>query len=123
MSRKNRRRAELVRAGYSESLLERLARDGSVKLATAGVNTPRPFRPAHPLAMIQHPERARSPQRVPLAKDRLVYTKSWVPDETHPLGGYEGTLVLFRRVNLRKDELPRWIKDRPLYEFTKEPRV
>ncbi|AWY07363.1 hypothetical protein SEA_ARACELI_45 [Streptomyces phage Araceli] len=120
MSRKNRR-ARLVAAGYSETLLERLARDGSVKLAAAG-GEPRPFRPAHPLAMVQHPERARSPQRVPLAKDTLVYTKSWVPDEAHPLGGYEGVLTLYRRVNLRKDVMPRWIKDRPLYEFTKEPR-
>ncbi|UTN91876.1 hypothetical protein SEA_STUFF_45 [Streptomyces phage Stuff] len=122
MSRKNRR-ARLVRAGYSETLLDRLARDGSVKLAAASgpPSGGRAF-PVHPLAMIQHPERARSPQRVPLAKDRLVYTKSWVPDEAHPLGGYEGTLVLYRRVNLRKDVLPRWIRDRPLYEFTKEPR-
>lgn len=119
MSRKNRR-ARLVAAGYSETLLDRLARDGSVKLAAAG--TMQSFRPAHPLAMVQLPERARTYQRVPLVKDRLVYTKTWVPDEAHPLGGYEGTLVLFRRVNLRKDEMPRWIRDRPLYEFTKEPR-
>jgi hypothetical protein len=112
VSRKNRRRAELVRAGYSASLLERLAAEGKISPA-------RP-RPLHPLAMVQHPERARSPQRIPLAQTRLVYTSVWVPDETHPLGGRNGVLVLHRRVNLRKDELPRWIKDRPLYEFTKE---
>ncbi|AYD86791.1 hypothetical protein SEA_MICRODON_44 [Streptomyces phage Microdon] len=119
MSRKNRR-ARLVAAGYSETLLDRLARDGTVKLAAAS-GPPSGSRPVNPLAMVQHPERARSPQRIAAHKDRLVYTKSWVPDEAHPLGGYEGTLVLYRRVNLRKDELPRWIKDRPLYEFTKEP--
>jgi hypothetical protein len=121
MSRKNRR-ARLVASGYSETLLDRLVRDGSVKLAAAGAEGPRSFRPAHPLAMVQHPERARSPQRVPLAKDRLVYTNTYVPDEAHPLGGRLGTLVLYRRVNLTKDVMPRWIKDRPLYEFTKEPR-
>jgi len=120
MSRKNRRE-RLVRAGYSETLLDRLARDGAVKLAAAGT-TSRPSGPVHPLAMVQHPERARAPQRVPLVKDRLVYTNTYVPDEAHPLGGRLGTLVLYRRVNLTKDEMPRWIKDRPLYEFTKEPR-
>lgn len=120
MSRKNRRE-RLVRAGYSETLLDRLARDGAVKLAVAGT-TSRPSGLVHPLAMVQHPERARAPQRVPLAKDRLVYTNTYVPDEAHPLGGRLGTLVLYRRVNLTKDEMPRWIKDRPLYEFTKEPR-
>jgi hypothetical protein len=119
MSRKNRR-ARLIAAGYSETLLERLARDGSVKLAAAGVHGSRPSGPVHPVAMVQHPERARAPQRVPLTQDRIVYTKSWVPDDSHPLGGYEGRLTLYRRVNLVKDEMPRWIKDRPLYEFTKE---
>lgn len=76
----------------------------------------------HPLAMVQHPEKARGPLRVPAGQTRLVYTRTYVPDETHPLGGRIGTLVLFRRVNLVKDVLPQWIKDRPLYEFTMEPR-
>lgn len=106
------RRAELVRRGYSASLLERLAAEG--KLIT---HKPRPL---DPWAMVQHPESARRPQRIPLARTRLVYTSAWVPDDTHPLGGRLGVLVLHRRVNLRKDVLPRWITERPMYEFTRE---
>lgn len=48
-----------------------------------------------------------------------VQFAGWVEDDTHPLGGYHGDVLLFRRVNLTKDEIPRWIRDRPLYEFTK----
>lgn len=44
----------------------------------------------------------------------------WVEDKDHPLGGRHGNVLLYRRVNLKKDEIPRWIRDRPLYEFTKE---
>lgn len=79
-----------------------------------------PVPPLHPIAMVQHPERARAPMRVPLRKTTLTYHQTYVPDDTHPLGGYLGTLVLHRRVNLTKDEMPTWIRDRPLYEFTKE---
>lgn len=75
----------------------------------------------YPLCMVNHPERGRGPQRVSPNVRQIVYTKAWVSDETHPLGGYEGVVTVYRRVNLRKDELPSWYRHlRPLFEFTKE---
>lgn len=72
--------------------------------------------------MVNHPERGRSLLWVGPEVRHLVYTNMWVPDESHPLGGYAGTVVLYRRVNLRKDEVPRSCPCPPKYEFTKEPR-
>jgi hypothetical protein len=75
----------------------------------------------YPLCMVNHPERGRYPERTSPTVIQIVFTSAWVPDETHPLGGYEGEVVLFRRVNLVKDKLPGWYRrTRPLYEFTKE---
>jgi len=49
----------------------------------------------------------------------MVITETWVEDDSHPLGGYLGTVVLHRRVNLRKDELPSWVRNRPLFEYVR----
>jgi hypothetical protein len=76
-----------------------------------------------PLCMVNHPERGRMPQRISLRTTRLVYTDAWIPDESHPLGGYAGTVTLVRRVNLRKDTLPGWYVRagvRPPFEFVRE---
>lgn len=73
--------------------------------------------------MVNHPERGRSLLWVGPEVDHLVYTDMWVPDDAHPLGGYAGTVVLVRRVNLRKDEVPRSCPRPPHYEFTKEPQA
>jgi hypothetical protein len=67
-----------------------------------------------------HPERGRLLHKERDDVTRYVYGKVWVSDDSHPLGGYEGTVILNRRVNLRKDELPVWVRERPLYEFVKE---
>lgn len=72
--------------------------------------------------MVNHPELGRSLRWVEPHIEQLVYTAMWVPDESHPLGGYAGTVVLYRRVNLRKDPVPRHCPCPPKYEFTKEPR-
>lgn len=71
-------------------------------------------------AMVDHPERGRSLLWVAPEVPYLVYTSTWVPDDAHPLGGYSGTAIRVRRVNLRKDEIPRYVRKRPLYEYVKE---
>jgi hypothetical protein len=109
MSKAGRRRAALEAAGYNPAVLDRVA----------GPGRSRP-RFTDPLCMVNHPERGRAPQRIASRITKLVYTQAWVPDERHPLGGYEGVVTVYRRVNLRKDDLPRWYRDRPLYEFTRE---
>ena len=73
-----------------------------------------------PLAMVNDPTYGRKTRRVPIISGWIRFTGVWVGDDSHPLGGYLGDITLYRRVNLRKDEVPQWIHDRPLYEFTKE---
>lgn len=77
------------------------------------------YRPG-PLAMLNHPHTGRKAMRVRQEVVVIRLHGVWVPDDTHPLGGADGILVLYRRVNLRKDEISSWIRDRPLYEFTRE---
>jgi hypothetical protein len=73
--------------------------------------------------MVNHPEWGRGPERVNPNVQQIVYTEAWVPDDEHPLGGRLGVVTVYRRVNLRKDELPRWYgKARPMFEFTKEQK-
>lgn len=43
----------------------------------------------------------------------------WQPDDDHPLGGRYVTVTLIKRVNLRKDRLPRWMTTRPLFEYVR----
>ncbi len=75
----------------------------------------------NPVCIVVHPERGRTPHREHPSVTRIVYTHVWVADDAHPLGGYDGTVTLHRRVNLIKDILPLWFRgERPLYEFTKE---
>lgn len=75
------------------------------------------------LCMVNHPERGRHPERIHRDIRNVVYTNAWVPNDGHPLGGYEGVVILKRRVNLVKDVLPGWYHNvRPLYEFTKEQK-
>ncbi|AWY07447.1 hypothetical protein SEA_BOGOTA_46 [Streptomyces phage Bogota] len=116
MSRKNRR-ARLIASGYSPTMLDRLEREGIPRPPAA---KPKEFVPSGVLAMVQHPERGRYFQRIKPATTGITLHAVWVSDDAHPLGGYLGSLTLHRRVNLRKDDVPRWIRDRPLYEFTKE---
>jgi len=118
MSRKNRR-ARLLASGYSPTMLDRLEKEGIPRPPAAKVKD---FIPWGVLAMVNHPERGRHFQRVKPDTLGIVLRAVWVPDDAHPLGGRLGNLTLHRRVNLRKDATPRWIRDRPLYEFTKEPR-
>lgn len=70
--------------------------------------------------MVDHPEQGRSLLWVPPTAEHLVYTNMWVPDDAHPLGGFAGTAIRVRRVNLRKDVIPRYVSPRPLYEYVKE---
>lgn len=116
MSRKNWK-ARAVSAGYQLDTIERLIQERDERART------RHNWSKDPLCMVNHPERGRAPQRVSERITKLVYTHTWVPDDAHPLGGYDGTVTLYRRVNLRKDDLPGWYvraSVRPLYEFTKE---
>lgn len=118
-----KRRAEA--AGYNPALLARLAA-ARAQRPTGGALVPvkrSRTKPMDPLCMVNHPERGRFPQRISTRTKQLVYTDSWIADESHPLGGYAGTVTLYRHVNLRRDVLPGWYARmgvRPLYEFTRE---
>ncbi|UTN93050.1 hypothetical protein SEA_MARKY_47 [Streptomyces phage Marky] len=111
------RRARLIASGYSPTLLDRLERQGIPRPPAAPAKN---FIPFGILVMVNHPETGRTQRRVKPETTRIVLRGVWVSDDAHPLGGRLGDLTLYRRVNLRKDRMPRWEKARPLYEFTKE---
>jgi hypothetical protein len=75
-----------------------------------------------PLVALDHPELGRMFRREPPDVKFLLIHKVWVSSASHPLGGFLGSVMLTRRVNLRKDTVPRWLLGRPLYEFTKGER-
>lgn len=71
------------------------------------------------LVMLNVPSTGRVHTRLAVLHKTVQFT-GWVEDDKHPLGGYFGDVVLYRRINLTKDAIPRWMRERPLYEFTKE---
>ncbi len=70
--------------------------------------------------IVEHPEVGRHVRWVSPKTKILVCKDTWVPDDTHPLGGYAGTVILTRRLNLTKDPVPKHLSYRPRYEFSKE---
>lgn len=74
------------------------------------------------MVVVAHPEYGRQVRHMDREVTALRLRGVFIPDPEHPLGGWVGDMVLYRRVNLRKDYVPRWHRSgvRPQYEFTKE---
>lgn len=74
------------------------------------------------MAVVVHPESGRMIRFVDPRTNVIRLEDVFIPIYGHPLGGWIGNVNLHRRVNLRKDYVPRWHRDggRPLYEFVQK---
>jgi len=76
-----------------------------------------------PVCAVNHPETGRQFIKVHPDATQMAFKGVWVEDESHPLGGRLGKVILHRRVNVKKDALPSWVRKRPFYEFVKEDHL